>query len=144
MSRTTPSAPADLDKDGKAEWTKLLRQLNTRDDWRPEFVDALERYVRARARARHARAELERLRKMPAPEEGDAFVVADVLAFGSTGQLTEHPLSKLAAAADRDAAAYAKDLRITPSSRAEPDDGPPKPGKGRNSGKGAFGGAFSD
>jgi phage terminase small subunit len=63
----------------------------------------LERYVVAVARARDARAELERH--------------GSLTAVGSQGQPVPHPAVRIAREAERDAAEYARDLLLTPRAR---------------------------
>ena len=63
-------------------------------------MTALERYVRALARGRDARAELERH--------------GSLTAVGSQGQPVPHPAVRIGREAERDAAEYARDLLLTP------------------------------
>ena len=95
--------PGDLDEESKDLWTRVQHDLRRQGTWTKSDRDALERYVRAAARARHARVELDRH--------------GSLTAVGSQGQPVPHPAVRIAREAERDAAEYARDLLLTPRAR---------------------------
>jgi P27 family predicted phage terminase small subunit len=95
--------PGDLDAASKDLWTRVQHDLRRQGTWAKSDRDALERYVRALARGRDARAELEHH--------------GSLTAVGSQGQPVPHPALKIAREAEHDAAEYARDLLLTPRAR---------------------------
>jgi P27 family predicted phage terminase small subunit len=113
-NRDTTTCPADLDRASKTVWRKTRHLLIRQDRWRPEYSLLLERYVRACEVARLARARIaERARTDP---------TSAYTSRGSQGQLVPHPDLKTAREAERDATDYARELTLTPASRAKVGD----------------------
>jgi len=99
-----------LDAASRALWTLVVGDLRNRGVLREVDGPAVARYVRAEEVARLARA-----RMTTAAKRGeDPFTTA-----GSQGQRVQAPDLRTARDAERDAAAYAADLGLTPRSRAQ-------------------------
>lgn len=160
--------PKDLDKQSKLIWTRTRDVLKKMDTWEGEYSLLLERYVRALEVGRQARAriagrdaELDELRPewlktcsrlqmlqstglLEADEATELKKVERNLmrtaytAWGSQGQLVPHPDLKTAREAERDANDYARELLLTPASRAKGGDTNTKPAKAGTFGGGAF------
>lgn len=153
------SCPGDLDRLSKTTWRRTRSLIKKEGRWRPEYSLLLERYVRAvevgrKARERIATREKELGRRRPGLEaeirrlenagEGispdDTKRVREVrrelsrdafTAFGSQGQLVQHPDLKTAREAERDANDYATALLLTPAARQKLGDEKPAPAGGK-------------
>lgn len=109
MPRAKYPPPSDLSDDAKALWRKTQKQLEEQNTWQESDMPALERYVRAMARARLA------WEGIPRDKEGNL----NLTARGSQGQLVQHPNVKTTREAERDAQDYARDLLLTPKAREQ-------------------------
>lgn len=103
-------APDGLDVPSKALWALVVKDLTDRGVLRDVDATAIGRFVIAEQVARLAR---ERIAGRVKSEPASAYTTR-----GSMGQLVQHPDLKTAREAERDAAAYAHDLGITPRVRA--------------------------
>jgi P27 family predicted phage terminase small subunit len=103
-------APNGLDAASKALWRLVVADLTARGVLRDVDAPAITRYVLAEQVARLARARIAARVKV---DPDSAYTT-----HGSQGQLVQHPDLKTAREAERDAAAYAGDLGITPRSRS--------------------------
>lgn len=108
--------PRGLDDRARALWRASRDECIAQGTWRPTDVALLERYVRADARARKMRANVER----------DGSTVE-----GSQGQPVQNPDLKTLREAELDAHRYATDLILTPESRRRHGIEAPKPAGGR-------------
>lgn len=99
-----------LDAASKRLWSVVVRELEARGVLREVDEAAIARYVLAEQVARLARGRIADRAKC---DPDTAYVTR-----GSQGQLVQHPDLKTAREAERDAAAYAADLTLTPRSRA--------------------------
>lgn len=163
---TKSDCPVDFDKQSRLVWRQTKKVLNDEAHWHNEYRPLLERYVRALEVGRLARGritqrenELEGLRPQWIKERDELRIVevpatitterlkkverdlsrTAYTAWGSQGQLVPHPDLKTAREAERDANDYAKELLLTPASRAKGGDS--TAGKGK---PGAFGAAFGN
>lgn len=114
------ATPRGLTKASQGLWKRSLAQLRAQGDWDDGLAPLLERYVRAMERARLSQA----------------AATTQPFIEGSQGQVVAHPGLRIAAAADRDAQEYAKQLGLVPdTTRRGDDDGDRDPA-------GDVGGAF--
>jgi P27 family predicted phage terminase small subunit len=102
--------PTGLDAASKALWRVVVDDLTARGVLRDVDGTAIGRFVVAEQVARLARGRIAARAKR---DPDTAYVTR-----GSQGQLVQHPDLKTAREAERDAAAYAADLGITPRSRS--------------------------
>jgi len=109
LPRSKSPPPADFDADSKALWKKTVKQLEEQSTWQESDMPALERYVRALAKARLAWSGI--------PRNKDGSL--NLTARGSQGQLVQHPNVKTARESERDAHDYARDLLLTPKAREQ-------------------------
>lgn len=109
MPRSKCPPPSDFDDESRSIWRKTQKQLEEQSTWQESDMAALERYVRALAKARLAWAGI--------PRDKDG--VLNLTARGSQGQLVQHPNVKTARESERDAQDYARDLLLTPKAREQ-------------------------
>lgn len=107
-AKASPGVPGDLDSTGKALYRALRSAMQDRPDgptkWEPSDHHLLSQTCRYSMRARTAR-------------DGFARNSSEMTTTGDRGQLTVHPLVKIAETAERAFVDCLKELGFSPASR---------------------------
>jgi P27 family predicted phage terminase small subunit len=108
---TSPTKPpSDFDAASKAVWRTALEELQELGVWTDATAPLLELYCRALQTARAARVRI--ARRLKTDGDGAAFH-----SLGSLKQLVIHPDVQIARQAEADAAAYGRELLLSPGAR---------------------------